>query len=132
MKKIWRDWVSPDLPFTATHHPLQPSRHILFPCLRFAIPRRPDYLALAAYCDGLPPAIFTTVPDPAAIRGVPTVDLTIHFRADLDRIRLPHDTWCLVHFRTHCAAEGFIEEDGEVWSPDGTLLAQSRQLAVLM
>jgi len=32
---------------------------------------------------------------------------------------------CLVH-------EGFFEEDGVVWAADGTVLAQSRQLAILL
>ncbi len=100
--------------------------------IRLTEQRPIDALLVAALTDAWPPAMFVRVPPDEQMRGVPTIDLTIHFRADLDRIRLPHDTWCLVHFRTHCAAEGFIEEDGEVWSPDGTLLAQSRQLAVLM
>jgi hypothetical protein len=37
-----------------------------------------------------------------------------------------------VRFRTTVAAEGYLEEDGEVWSLDGRLLAQSRQLALLL
>ncbi|MGZ4786392.1 MAG: hypothetical protein ACXV5S_12035 [Acidimicrobiales bacterium] len=35
-------------------------------------------------------------------------------------------------FRSTVASDGFIEEDGELWSRDGTLLAQSRQLAVFL
>jgi hypothetical protein len=37
-----------------------------------------------------------------------------------------------VAFRTRTAREGFLEEDGEIWSADGTLLAQSRQLAIFL
>ena len=42
------------------------------------------------------------------------------------------DDWVLVVFRSTVASDGFIEEDGELWSRDGRLLAQSRQLAVVL
>ena len=38
----------------------------------------------------------------------------------------------LVSFRSNIARHGFFEEDGELWSADGILLAQSRQLALLL
>ena len=40
-----------------------------------------------------------------------------------------HD-WCLARFTSSNGSYGFIEESGEIWSRDGTLLAQSRQLAI--
>jgi len=98
--------------------------------MRFARPRRPDALALAAYCDGLPPAIFTTGRNPIQLGGVPTVDLTVHFRTDPLKLDLSDDVFLLGVCRSHTAREGFVEEDVEIWTPDGTLLAQSRQLAV--
>ena len=98
--------------------------------MRFRLPRRPDYLALAAYCDGLPPAIFTTGYDPVRLGGVPTIDLTVHFRADLDQVELSDDCFLLGVCRSHTAREGFVEEDVEIWTRDGVLLAQSRQLAL--
>ena len=39
---------------------------------------------------------------------------------------------CLIRIRTGLIHEGFFEEDGLIWAPDGTLLAQSRQLALLL
>jgi acyl-CoA thioesterase len=42
------------------------------------------------------------------------------------------DDYVLAVFRSRYASEGFVEEDGEIWSPDGQLLAQSRQLAVML
>jgi acyl-CoA thioesterase len=58
---------------------------------------------------------------------VPTIDLTIHFRADLP---LPGD-FALVTFETRLSAGGFVEEDGWIWARDGQLIAHSRQLALL-
>ncbi len=92
--------------------------------------RRPlDHLAVTAFSDAWIPSVFVRVPQPM---GIPTVDLTVHFRAPLPHPTMTEDDYCLVAFRTQVAAEGFIEEDGEVWSPDGVLLAHSRQLAALI
>ena len=63
--------------------------------------------------------------------GAPTIDLTIHFRAELPPGGLA-DQPVLGRFRTAAASGGFIEEDGVVFAADGTLLAQSRQLALFV
>jgi acyl-CoA thioesterase len=54
----------------------------------------------------------------------------VHFRdhAALDQ-QDPSD-YVLSVFRSRLATEGFFEEDGELWSRDGRLLAHSRQLAI--
>jgi acyl-CoA thioesterase len=100
--------------------------------MRFAEPQVPDAAALAMFCDSWPPAISRrTSFGPDGIRGVPTIDLTIHFRAALPATARPDDFY-LCSFRTRSAREGFLEEDGEIWTRDGLLLAQSRQLALLV
>ena len=60
----------------------------------------------------------------------PTIDLTVHIRADLPPGGLP-DQPVLGRFRTTAAVNGTMEEDGELFLADGTLIAQSRQLALL-
>jgi acyl-CoA thioesterase len=97
--------------------------------LRLAEPRLADATVLAAYADAWIPAIFTRFDQPVV---VPTVDLTIHFRVPLPYAALGEDDFALVRFVTKLAADGFLEEDGEIWAPDGTLLAQSRQLATIL
>jgi acyl-CoA thioesterase len=84
-----------------------------------------DVVLVAALTDAWPPAIFSRLEVPI---GVPTVDLTIHLR----HLPTPGDEWALVRFRTTVATAGYLEEDGEVWSQDGRLLAHSRQLGVLL
>ena len=97
--------------------------------IRFAEPCLLDPIAIAAVSDAWVPAVFSRMDSRNA---VPTIDLTVHFRA-----RLPHPTmtpadFCLSMFRTRAVVDGFLEEDGEIWSPDGVLLAHSRQLGLLL
>ncbi len=84
-----------------------------------------DVTALVTYSDAWGPAIFSR----GELIPVPTVDLTVHVRRDPARF---DTSWCLVRFISRVATGGFVEEDGEIWSRDGVLLAQSRQLAVML
>lgn len=91
--------------------------------IRLADGEAADDLAVAAFTDAWPPAVFTRTAERIA---VPTIDLTVHFRQAV----LDPGGWFLVVFRSVLSADGYVEEDGEVWSEGGHLVAQSRQLAV--
>ena len=99
--------------------------------IRFPAPRALDELALATFADAFPPAVFSRLRDVTLAGGVPTIDLTIHFRAELPALALAPDAWSLAVFHSRVARGGFVEEDGEIWTRDGVLIAQSRQLALL-
>jgi len=91
------------------------------------VDRRPvDILSLALFCDTWWPSPWMRL---TSLTPAPTIDLTIHFRSTTT---LPEDEMVLVRVRSSTARDGFFEEDSEVWSSDGTLLAQSRQLALLI
>lgn len=91
--------------------------------IRTAQPHPLDAVLVAALTDAWMPVAFVRTRERIL---VPTLDLTIHWRASL-----PVDGWALLVMRTTTAAGGVWEEDGEVWSEDGVLLAQSRQLAIV-
>ncbi len=98
--------------------------------LGLAEPRPIDALSLAFFTDALIPAPFMRMTEPNA---APTIDLTIHFRVSLPRRPEPDPAeLCLVRIRGGVIHDGFFEEDGVIWAPDGTVLAQSRQLALLI
>ncbi|RIL06894.1 MAG: thioesterase family protein [Proteobacteria bacterium] len=99
--------------------------------IRCAEPRLADAPLVAAITDAWPPACFAPARSAEEMGPVPTVDLTIHFRRDLPLAQAAPDDFHLAVFRSRFAEQGFVEEDGEVWSRDGRLLAQSRQLAVI-
>ncbi|MFN2594915.1 MAG: acyl-CoA thioesterase [Actinomycetota bacterium] len=88
-----------------------------------------DSIAIATYMDAFAPAAFPRISSPAI---APTMDLTIHFRTALPLASTRPEDLYLGIFRSSLARDGFFEEDGSLWAPDGTLVAQSRQLALLI
>ena len=82
-----------------------------------------DAPLVAALADAWPPAVFPVAARPVA---APTVELTVHFRGELPA---PGE-WVLGMFESRAGSAGFFEEDGTLWSRDGDLIAQSRQLAL--
>lgn len=97
--------------------------------LRLAPPRLADPFVVAAMTDAWYPAVFGVMSE---AKGLPTIDLTIHFRSRLPLPGAQPGDWYLTRFSSGWGRAGFVEEDGEVWSADGTLLAQSRQLALVL
>ena len=90
---------------------------------------RPIDAAFIALCTDVwwPPA-FQPLGRPAI---APTIDLTIHVRADVPPSGLP-DQPVLGWYRSTAAHGGLMEEDAALFFPDGTLLAHARQLAIFM
>ncbi len=83
----------------------------------------------AAILDAWFPAPFIRLERPVP---APTIDYTVHFRAPLPEPGARAEDPYLATFRSGLARGGFFEEDGELWSQGGSLLAQSRQLALLL
>lgn len=87
-----------------------------------------DAHVLALICDAWLPAAFVRL-DRMAM--APTIDFTIHFRNPDAAAEHDPSEPLLTRFSSTTSVDGFWEEDGAVWTPSGTLLAQSRQLALL-
>jgi len=97
---------------------------------RFSQPRQIDALAVTAISDSWFPSLFARkLPERV---HAPTIDHTVHFFTSLPISTMAEDDFILVEFTTELVQEGFLQEDGRIWSPDGQLIAQSRQLAVVL
>ncbi|MCW2959498.1 MAG: thioesterase family protein [Solirubrobacterales bacterium] len=87
-----------------------------------------DAILLALLVDAWLPSVFPILTEPV---GAPTIDLTIHFRNPEATAAHPQGVPLLSVFRSSTSHDGYFEEDGTLWTPDGILVAQSRQLALL-
>jgi acyl-CoA thioesterase len=97
--------------------------------IRTREPHLLDAPLAATFLDTWFPAPFVRLERPV---GAPTIDYTVHFRSPLPPPAATAEDPYLISFRSSTARHGFFEEDGELWSADDVLLAQSRQLALLL
>ncbi len=99
--------------------------------MRLEPPVPVDAAVLALMCDNLPPSLRANIADPelAERTHTTTIEMTVYFRRP-DPGLSPTDE-CLVVLRSASVVDGLHQEEGEVWSADGRLLATSRQLALV-
>jgi len=97
--------------------------------LRLAEGQPLDAVVVTQLMDCWMPSVFVKATERGKVHGpnVPTIELTVHFREPLP---LPDDHYLGV-FHTDVARDGFLVEDGRLWAPDGRLVADSRQLAIM-
>jgi len=93
--------------------------------LRFPDSRPLDEPGAAMLMDAWWRAVWSRL---SAVPGMPTLDLTLHFRRPIRNLAEP----VLVRFRSRIGVDGFVDEEGELWSAGGELLLQSRQLAIFL
>ncbi len=103
--------------------PKQTGRSEMLGWVRFRDRRDPCTLSLPFFCDAFPPSVFTML---GAVGWVPTIELTVHIR------RRPAPGWLAAHFWCDDLAAGKVIESGRLWDSTGALVAQSRQLGLLL
>ena len=96
---------------------------------RLSPPEIADAHAIACLMDAWAPVVFPVATEPFV---APTVDFTVHFRRPLPLAGAGPNDYYLGKFGSIAAQDGFFEEDGTLWAADGTLVAQSRQLALMI
>ena len=114
------DYRLPEMPSFLTGEP--PGRAVIEGWQRRSDGRLADWWTLAFMCDSFVPAVLDVDPTLTSV----TVQLTVHL------YRQPTTPWVATRIVTRHLADGLHDEDCELWSEDGTLLAQSRQLAMLL
>lgn len=70
--------------------------------------------------DSGPPALYGAL---SAFVPIPSIEISVHFAPDP-----PGSPWVLGVFRSDVAGDGYATENGELWTPEGRLVALTRQL----
>lgn len=91
--------------------------------IRLADGTAPDVLALLLFADAFPPSLFAVLGD---VGWVPTIELTVHVR------RRPVPGWVLGQVWSDDLHDGRMIENGALWDSSGALVAQSRQIGLLL
>jgi acyl-CoA thioesterase len=99
--------------------------------MRLREPQPIDHIVATQLLDAFAPAVFAKLGQGGGGAGVPTIEMTFHYRERLPLPGAEPDAWYLGLFRTMTSRGGFVEEDGWLWSADGRLVAQSRQFALI-
>lgn len=88
--------------------------------LGFKQQRRIDAAAVFLFADTCPPPVFSKF-GPRA--WVPTIELSVNIR------EIPETKFLKGVFTSRFVSGGLVEEDGELWTPKGRLVAISRQVS---
>ena len=91
--------------------------------IRFADGVPPDACALPLFADAYPPSPFTLL---GSVGWVPTLELTVQVR------KRPEAGWIQAQFKTEDLQGGRMIESGMLWDQAGDIVAQSRQLGLVM
>ena len=91
--------------------------------IRFRDDQAPDTIASILMADSFPPSVFGSH---GVIGWVPTIELTVHVR------RRAAPGWLVGAFRTDDLNDGRMIESGALWDSTGALVAQSRQIGLLL
>jgi hypothetical protein len=91
--------------------------------IRFLDGRAPDSRSLLLFTDSFPPSPLSKL---GSVGWVPTLELTVHVR------RRPAPGWIVAELRTDDLNEGRMVETGALWDSEGHLVAQSRQIGLVM
>ena len=96
--------------------------------VRPRVPTPLDPPLAVALLDSFPPSAVTRLSGPFQAA---TMDFTAHFYAPLPRPSAPLDAFYLRAAHSRHAATGYADDLAELWSPEGQLLAELRQMAAV-
>lgn len=91
--------------------------------IRFTDGRTSDPRSLLLFTDSFPPSVLPLL---GSIGWVPTLELTVHVRSR------PAPGWITAQLRTDDLQNGRMVETGALWDSEGKLVAQCRQIGLVM